>query len=113
MIFQSAIRLDNLQLCELGRVSPPLLSIDPQRAFATLCGCTAVLLGCYVTTVAARLLTQHQSLFGLARLLDLDEEANVPRFFSLLQLALKTSPVYLTEVFFEEGMQMFGITLFI
>jgi len=34
----------------------------------------------------ARLTTAHQSLFGLVRLLDLDEEANIPTYFSVLQL---------------------------
>jgi hypothetical protein len=64
------------------------LTIDPRRVLLALSVCVATLLGCYVVTVAVRLLTTHHWLFGLVRLFDLDAEANVPTFFSVLQLAV-------------------------
>ena len=70
-----------------GSLVEPVLTIDPRRVFLTLCACIATLLGCYIVTVATRLLTTHHWLFGLVRLFDLDAEANVPTFFSVLQLA--------------------------
>ena len=65
-----------------------LLCVGPRTAFIVLCGCITLLLGGYVMTVAVRLLTPHQWQFGLAGLFDLNAEANVPTYFSVIQLAI-------------------------
>jgi len=58
----------------------------PRRVFVGLCICIATLLCCYVLTVAIRLTSTRQSLFGMVHLFDLDAEANIPTYFSVVQL---------------------------
>lgn len=62
----------------------PRLHVD--RVFARLCAFIAVLLACYVVTTAMRMQAGSGQLQGLTRLFDLDAQASVPTFFSVLQL---------------------------
>ena len=89
---------------ELPPVQAPLpagLLIHPLRVLLALCSCITVLLACHVGTMTLRfgivmspLLTSHPSLFGLVRLFDLNAEANIPTFFSVLQLAIAAALLY-------------------
>ena len=63
-----------------------LLRIDPARAIRTLCLCIAVLLLLHGATMAMRL-AHVSGLVSFVRLFDLDTEANVPTYYSVLQLA--------------------------
>jgi len=65
--------------------TPRLPRLLPRQVLTGLCACIAVLLCGYVATVAVRLITTHHLLFGLVHLLDLDEEANIPTYFSVVQ----------------------------
>lgn len=69
-----------------GDASEHWPSLSPRRILIGLCACIAALLCGYVATVAVRLTTAHRFFFGLVRLLDLDAEANIPTYFSVVQL---------------------------
>ena len=86
-----------LRVVELPPAASPLgpvLTIDPLRTFLVLCGCIAALLAAYLCIATVRLVTHHQSLFGMARLFDVDAEANVPTYFSVLQFTVATALLY-------------------
>ena len=67
----------------------------PRRVFIGLCACIAFLLCGYVATVAMRLMTTHRLLFGLVHLLDLDAEANIPTYFSVVQFNIAACLLWL------------------
>ena len=65
-----------------------VIKINIKVVLFTLLGITLFLIFARVTTELFALRTGHDALFGLVRLFDLDEEGNIPSYFSALILMI-------------------------
>jgi hypothetical protein len=79
---------------------PVPVSLPPARVTRLLAAVATTLVGAHVLVIGATILLDRPSLYGLARLFDLNQEQNIPSFYSallLLAAALCLAAVALRE----------------